>query len=104
MQKSKCWQYYGFFNFVSFRQVVLGFDEIKIHEGLVFDVGTGNIIGYVDSGDMNSKFKSFEEYVMEKSHEKEVATHMLTLCVRGIFMKMDYPIGYFPTTGIVYVT
>lgn len=98
-----------------YRQVVLAFDEMKIKEGLVFDVDKGNIIGFVDTGilisygymyelitgDLNTRLKSFEDHVMDVAHkEDEVATHMLAVCVRGIFMKLDYPIGQFPTTGI----
>uniref|UniRef100_A0A1X7TG45 Uncharacterized protein n=1 Tax=Amphimedon queenslandica TaxID=400682 RepID=A0A1X7TG45_AMPQE len=83
------------------RHVVLAFDEMKIREGLVFDNVTGNMIGYVDTGNMNNMLKSFEASVKgEDEPKQDVATHMLAVCVRGIFVKLDYPLGQFATTTI----
>jgi hypothetical protein len=67
-----------------------------------------NIIGYVNIGeynsvnlltllyigDINTKFKSFEGSISEKEEVKDVAT---VICVRGIFTKLDYTVGQFPT-------
>jgi hypothetical protein len=33
-----------------YRQVVLSFDEMKIKEGFVFDVGSDKIVGFVHTG------------------------------------------------------
>ena len=86
--------------FVFCRHVVLVFDEMKVQENLVFDNDSGNIIGYVNVGDINSMLKSFESQLKDEAPEKEVATHMLVLYVRGIFLKMEYPLAQFSTTGI----
>ena len=34
-----------------------------------------------------------------KDEPTELATHMLTLMVRGIFINLEYPYASFPTTG-----
>lgn len=74
---------------------------MKIREGLVFDKDTGNIIGFVNTGDMNELLRSFEvELKGQKEPKRDVATHMLTVCVRGIFLKLDYPLGQFSTTSM----
>ena len=74
---------------------------MKIREGLVFDKDTGNIIGFVNTGDMNELLRSFEvELKGQKEPKRDVATHMLAVCVRGIFMKLDYPLGQFSTTSM----
>ena len=65
------------FNAIIIRQVVVAFDEMKIHEGLVFDAMSGNIIGYVDTGDMNEKLKKFEISLTGKVQKKKVTTHIL---------------------------
>ena len=80
---------------------MLVFDEMKICEDLVFDTESGTVIGYVDTGDINLKLKDFEARVKGKTHESEVATHMLTLYVRGIFTNLGYPLAQFPTAGIL---
>ena len=84
-----------------YRHVALIFDEMKIQESLVFEKESGNIIGFINTGDMNSKLKSFEAQIKDKAQENEVATHMLALCVRGIFLKLEYPLAQFPTAGIL---
>ena len=90
-------------NSLLYRNVVLAFDEMKIHEGLVFNSETGSIVGFVDTGDMNSRIKSFEAHVLGKEEgAREVASLMLALCVRGIFVKLDYLIGQFPTSSKLY--
>ena len=74
---------------------------MKIREGLVFDKDTGNIIGFVNTGDMNELLRSFEvELKGQKEPKRDVATHMLAVCVRGIFLKLDYPLGQFSTTSM----
>ena len=64
----------------------------------IFDKNSGSIIGYIDVGDMNTRLQSFEDQ-QKKKGEKEVGTHMLMLYVKGIFIKMEYPLAMFPTTG-----
>ena len=81
------------------REIVLVFDEMTIRESLVFDNSSGNVIRFVDVGDMNNKLKCFESNVKSQIFKKEVATHMLMMYVRGVFVKMEYPLAQFPTTG-----
>lgn len=81
------------------REVVLVFDEMTIRESLVFDDESGNIVGFVNVGDIYEKLKRFESSLKGEEFENEVATHMLTIHVRGIFFKMEYPLANFPTSG-----
>ena len=73
---------------------------MKIREGLVFDNATGNIIGFVDTGDMNNMLSSFEAEVKGEKESQGIATHMLAVCVRGIFLKLDHPLGQFSTSKL----
>lgn len=62
---------------------------------------TGLIVGFVDTGDINSRLKSFEAHFMGRDElEMEIATQMLAVCIRGIFMKLEYPLGQYPTTSM----
>ena len=70
---------------------------MKIHEDLVFD-RNGKIIGSVDVGDFNNKIRSFEQRC-KNSNNNEIATHMLTLMIRGIFIRLNFPYAQFPTSG-----
>lgn len=72
---------------------------MKIHEDLVFDT-SGEIIGYVNTGDFNNKLRGFE-HRCKGIETDELATHMLTLMIRGIFIKLQFPYAQFPTKGIL---
>ena len=85
------------------RYVVLALDEMKIREDLVFDKVTGEITGFVDFGDeggLDKKFAVLRQQCKEQSlAEREVATHMLVLMVRGLMFHLNFPIAQFATTG-----
>lgn len=70
---------------------------MKIHEDLVFD-GSGKVIGFVDTGDFNNRIRLLEQRCKGSEHD-EIATHMLTLMIRGIFIRLNFPYAQFPTSG-----
>lgn len=75
----------------------MAFDEMKVHEDLVFD-RSGTVIGFTDTGDINNKLRSLEQHC-KGAELDEIATHMLTLMVLGIFVRLQFPYAQFPTTG-----
>ena len=77
---------------------------MKIREGLVFNSTEGNIIGYTDTGDINEKLKKFKAKLLRdiEAESEIVATHMLAICVRGIFFNLNYQLGQFSTTSTYY--
>ena len=91
-------------NNISFlRYVVLIFDEMKIKEDLVYDKTGHHLHGFVNLGEVNNQLLQLEKNVgvssgVSKPH-KHMATEMLTLMVRGIFIKLEYPYASFPATG-----
>ena len=71
---------------------------MKIREDIVFNKTTGEILGFVDygQGSFDDRFTELRERCKkglrsqrERSQisERTVATHMLALMVRGIFLK-----------------
>ena len=84
---------------------MLVFDEMKVREDLVFDKATGMIKGFVDFGQqsLDERFSALKGQCANKPlSERTVATHMLTLMVRGIFSKLNFPFAQFATTGLIY--
>ncbi len=71
--------------------------RMKVRKDLVFD-HSGEVIGFVDVGDINSRIQALEAQCRGEP-EEEVATHMLTLMVRGIQIKLEVPFAHFSTTG-----
>ena len=75
------------------RFVVLSFDEMKIQQNLVFDKHSGELIGYVDLGDPEKNFSTFD-------NEDDLATHVMVYYVRGLASDLKFALGYFATRNI----
>lgn len=84
------------------RYVVLLLDEMKIKESLVYDKNESKIIGFVNLGEVNDQLSKFEREASNDTEQSngEIATHILTIMVRGIFFRLRFPYAHFPTTGI----
>ena len=84
------------------RFVVLILDEMKIQEDLVYDKTGQRLHGFVNLGNVNSDLQKLESQVADDTTPTgSIATHMLTLMVRRIFFKMEFPYANFPTQGTV---
>ena len=70
--------------------VVLELDEMKIQEDLVFDSTGRWLYGFVNLGDIGDDLQALERVVRYSSvtPSGHIATHILTLIVRGIFTKL----------------
>ena len=71
---------------------MISFDEMKIQSGLMWDKVTGELIGYVDLGDPDTKFAVFEKV--------ELASHVLVLFVRGLCTDLKFALANFGTQRI----
>ncbi|XP_022110829.1 uncharacterized protein LOC110990245 [Acanthaster planci] len=79
--------------------ISLLFDEMKVKAGLVFSIKSGKVIGLTDVGSLANELASFERKCRGDT-EPDTATHVLVLMVRGIFMSLHTPVGYYPTVGV----
>ena len=73
--------------------VCVSFDEMKIQENLVFDKNTDELVGFVDIGDPDLNFASFEE-------KDTIAKYVFTFYIRGIGSDLKFSLAYFATNGI----
>ena len=74
------------------KMVVLLFDEMKIQQNLVWDKHTGELIGFVDLGDINVNYATLEK-------SDELATHVLAFLLRSIMNPFKFSLANFSTTG-----
>ena len=86
--------------FVACRFVVLIIDEMKIREDLVYDKTGTSLHGFVNLGDVNNQLRQLEIQADTKKPHECLATQMLTVMVRGIFIKLEFPYASFPTQGM----
>ena len=59
------------------RNVVLSFDEMKIEENLVYGKYSGELVGYVDLGDPDLNYASFE-------NSEVLASHVMVFFIRSL--------------------
>ena len=75
------------------RFVSIIFDEMKIQEDLVWDKYSGELIGFVDLGDIHTNFATLDDV-------KQLATHVLVFLVKSIANPLSYSLATFATTGV----
>lgn len=99
--------------------VCLAIDEMHIREGLVFNKGTGAMVGYTDLGDVNNQLLKFEQSLKASttstksalstpaqstassiSTALQLAKSMLVIFVCGLFTKLKYPFAQFPSLNL----
>ena len=76
-------------------------DEMKIKENLVYDKHSAEVIGFVDLGNFNEELAELEQLCSSDLElHRPVATHILALMVRGLFMDINFPYAHFPTKNL----
>ena len=73
--------------------VAISFDEMKVQEDLVWNKHTGELVGFVDLGDVE-----LNHAVLNKVDS--LATHVLVIMVRSIVNPLSYTFATFATSGI----
>ena len=73
---------------------------MKTHEDLIFDKNGHNLLGFVNLGSINEQLKELEKETLTTQPHENLATHMLTVMVRGVFIKLEFPLASFPTQGV----
>ena len=79
------------------------FDEMKIKSGLVFNRHTGKIVGFTSIGDINEELRTFEKTMSSNEGQdmnRDIATYITCVMIRGLFTKYEFPIAYFPSQGM----
>lgn len=83
--------------------MILIIDEMKVREDLVYDKTGECLHGFVNLGDVNNQLQQLEKQANTGKPHECIATQMLTLMVRGVFIKLEFPYANFPTQGRVYM-
>ena len=78
--------------------VILLIDEIKVRERLVYDKYDNRVVGFVELDDIEHALSQLKE--QNESYMPPVATHLLTLMVRGFFTSLKFPYTHFPTADV----
>jgi hypothetical protein len=84
------------------KYVGLLMDEMHIKANLVYNKHSGNLIGFINLGDVNNHLLEFERSLKPDSNNKKVplAHSMLTIMVQGLFNTMHFPYVQLPCTEL----
>lgn len=87
--------------------MILLFDEIKIKDGLVYSTETGELIGFLDLGDVNNEIEKLVNICRRGDDSDDelqpLATHIIAFMVRGIFLKFLVTFHALVSTVINYI-
>ena len=75
------------------RYITILFDEMKIQEDLVWDKYSGELIGFVDLGDIHTNYATLKNV-------EELASHILVFLVKSIVNPLSFSFASFATTGV----
>ena len=84
--------------------MVLIVDEMKVREDLIYDKTGETLHGFTNLGDVNNQLRELEKQANSGKQYDSFATQMLTLMVRGVFIKLEFPYASFPTKGSFLLT
>lgn len=79
-------------------------DEMKVKENLVYNKYAGEVIGFTKLGSINDELLQLEQECLKGTATNQehptIATHLLVLLIRGIFIKLNFPYAHFATSGV----
>ena len=76
------------------------FIYLLITLGIAYNKHSGKIVGFTDLGNINNEVEEFQlRCSSNKAEHRPIATHVLTIMVRGINFPLQFPIAYFAGTG-----
>ena len=74
------------------KYMILVMDEMKIQENLVWDKNSGELIGYVDLGDVDVNYSALQK-------PNTLASHVLVFLLRSIVNRFKFSLANFATTS-----
>ena len=73
---------------------------MHLKEGLVYDKGSGYLVGFCDLGDVVQQLHDFEEKLSSDTPvRRPLAKTMMVFMVRGVFTSIKFPYAQFPMTS-----
>jgi len=77
-------------------------DEMYIKEDLVYSKHSGELVGFVNLGDINTQLLHFQKDVEGERDNgtPALAKTMFVIMVRGLFIRLNFPYVQFPCTSM----
>ena len=82
------------------KNVILIGDEMHIREDLVYDKSNGKLVGFCEMGEINDHLLTLEKQYSGTNKNKKLATTVLVVMVRGLFINLSFPYASFPSANL----
>lgn len=82
--------------------VILLLDEMHVHEDLVYNKHSGELVGFTNLGEINSHLDAFEQALSSSSDNPPpaLAKTVLVFMVQGLFNKLQFTYAQFPCSQV----
>lgn len=84
------------------KNVFLIMDEMHVKEDLVYNKHSGELIGFMNLGEMNNHLTKLQK-ALEGTGEATItplAKSLLVLMIRGLFSSIQFPYAQFPCSNL----
>jgi hypothetical protein len=77
-------------------------DEVHIKQGLVYNKHTGELIGFVDLGDINNHLMQLKRSMQDLASQslEPLSKSMLVVMIRGLLSSFQFPYAQFPCASL----
>ena len=84
------------------KYVMLLLDEMHVKQELVYNKSTGELVGFVNLGDVNTHLLELEKSLSSSPDEPSeiLASTVLAFMVKGLFSPLEFPYAHFPCRNL----
>lgn len=84
------------------KYVLLLLDEMHVKQDLVYNKNTGELVGFVNLGDINMHLLALEKSLSSSPEESSepLASTVLAFMVKGLFSTLEFPYAHFPSRNL----
>ena len=73
---------------------------MHVKEDLVFSKHSGDLVGFVNLGSINTLLLEYERSLQSEDHTPQLAKSMFVFFVRGLFMNLNLPYAQFACKSV----
>lgn len=84
------------------KYVLLLLDEMHVKQELVYDKSTGELVGFVNLGDLNTHLLALEKSMSSSPNESSevLVSTVMAFMVKGLFSCLEFPYAHFPCRNL----
>ena len=82
------------------KYVLLLLDEMHVKQDLVYNKSTGELVDFVNLGDINAHLLALEKSLLSPEEPEVLASTVLAFMVKGLMSSLEFPYAHFPCQNL----